>query len=91
MLAGSLDIDAVSDSIDEATFERWMAAEEIGMFGHAEKMLGFIAFILANYVGMKFDNSDDLRQITMPWSHPEQADGAAAYQSIKQQYERAVQ
>ena len=91
MLAGSPDIDAVSDSIDEATFQRWMAAEELGMFGHTEKMLGFIAFILANYVGMKFDSGDDLRQITMPWSKPEEANGAAAFQSIKKQYERAVE
>ena len=92
MLAGSPDIDDVSDAIDEATFQRWMAADEIGMLGHADKMLGFIAFMIANYIGLKFDNADDLRAITMPWSRPEDAgSGAAVYQSLKAQYEKATQ
>lgn len=92
MLAGSLNIDEVSDSIDEATFQKWMAADEIGMLGHAEKMLGFIAFMIANYIGMKFENADDLRAITMPWSKPENTgSGADVYKSLKAQYKKATQ
>ena len=92
MLAGSPNIDEVSDSIDETTFQRWMAADEIGMLGHADKMLGFIAFMIANYIGMKFDNADDLRAITMPWSTPEDpGSGADVYSSLKARYQKAVQ
>ncbi len=91
MLAGSPYIDEVSDSIDETTFQKWMAADEIGLLGHADKMLGFIAFMIANYIGMKFENADDLRAITMPWSKPDTGSGIDVYKSLKAQYEKATQ
>ncbi len=91
MMVGSTDIDAVTDSIDEQTFTRWLAAEEIGMFGHSERMLGFLCYMIANYMELKFDNSDDLRAITMPWSESQEVDPASAFRSLKTDYERAIQ
>tara|TARA_Y100000593_G_scaffold46010_1_gene87476 strand:+ start:1747 stop:2019 length:273 start_codon:yes stop_codon:yes gene_type:complete len=90
MIAGTPDIDAVTDSIDEKTFSRWMAAERIGMLGHSERMLGFLCFMVANYLGLKFDNPDDLRALSMPWGEPDQP-GVSAFSALKSEYERAVQ
>lgn len=66
-MVGTTDIDAVCDAMDEETFQRWRAADAIGMLNHTERMLGLIAYLLASYLEVKMSRPNELQELTMPW------------------------
>jgi hypothetical protein len=81
-MCGTTDIDAVCDGMDEQTFQRWQAADAVGMLNHTDRMLGLIAFLLASYMEVKMGRPNELQELTMPWVP--QAEAASAQDLVRE-------
>ena len=62
-LLGHPDPDAFFDSLTPEEFDRYRARNEVLPYDHTPKMLGLIAFMLANYLGHKSISEE----VCMPW------------------------
>lgn len=57
--------------MSEQEFQRWQAYDKVEPLNHEAKMLGLIAYMLANYIGMKIPEGMSLVKMCMPWTDPD--------------------
>jgi hypothetical protein len=66
-LTGSLDPDGLMECITNEDFDKLEAYDKVLPLDHTQRMLGFIAYMLAEFFGLKFEGEETLMQICMPW------------------------
>jgi len=54
-------------SLSSKDFDKLEAYDRVLPLDHTERMLGFIAWMLAKYLDLKTDDDDGLEKMCMPW------------------------
>jgi hypothetical protein len=84
-MIGSLDPDNVLDSMSCEEFDELRAYDKVLPIDHGPKMLGFIAFMLAQQLINDVDQ-DNLLRSCMPWMEPVKSEppaGKAALAAVQ--------